>query len=272
MVNDVNRIMVVDDEPAIRLFLSDELTLAGYQVSTAASGEEALARLQTSSVDLVLLDLMMGGMNGLNVIEAIEKEPNCPVVIVLTAHASMDSAINVLRHGGHDYLIKPCHTEELLASVKKGLEKRRETIEQQKMIQLIEQTARQLRGEQSPTADTPPFRQRYLEGRGLMLDNEQEIVAKNGQQLVLTHTEFKILKCLMEHADRPVSYTQLAASLHGQSGDKWENRKALTTHLWRLLRKVGRASDGNSYIANVRGRGYRFLSKSPVKDSNSPKQ
>lgn len=257
------RVMVVDDEPAIRLFLSDELAFAGYQVLTASSGEEALVRLETTSVDLVLLDLMMGGMSGLNVIESISKQPNCPVVIVLTAHASLDSAINVLRHGGHDYLIKPCQTEELLASVKGGLEKRREILEKHKMIQLIEQTARQLRGESLPMPSSQSLFQRYLEGRGLLLDNEKEIVTKNGQQLVLTQAEFQILKCLMEQADRPVSYAQLVESLHGQAGDKWENRKALSTHMWRLSQKVGRAADGTDYIINVRGKGYKFLSQSP---------
>jgi DNA-binding response OmpR family regulator len=270
MMSDLDRIMIVDDEPAIRLFLSDELTQAGYQVSTAASGEEALARLQTTSVDLVLLDLMMGGMNGLDVIEAIEKQPNFPVVIMLTAHASVDSAINVFRHGGHDYLIKPCQTEELLASVKRGLEKSREALEQKKKIELIEQTAHQLRGEKSLIADMSPFHQRYLKGRGLVLDNEQEIVTKNSKPLELTPTEFRILKCLMERPDRPVSYNQLAASLHGQGGSKWENRKALTTHIWRLMLKVGRALDGDNYIVNVRGRGYQFLSKPPGKETFSP--
>lgn len=268
-MNDPDRIMIVDDEPAIRLFFSEELTQAGYQVSTASSGEEALARLQTTPVDLVLLDLRMGGMNGLEVIEAIEKQPSCPVVVMLTAHASIDSAVNMFRHGGYDYLVKPCQTDALLATLKRGLEKRRGTLEQKKMIHLIEQTARQLRGEQAPIPDAPPSPQRYWEGRGLLLDNDKEIVTKNGTPLELTPTEFQILKCLMEHADRPVSYDQLAESLHVQSGNKAENRKALTTHIWRLMLKVGRASDGDNYIVNVRGKGYQFVARSPRKDSDS---
>jgi DNA-binding response OmpR family regulator len=262
--------MIVDDEPAIRLFLSEELTQAGYWVSTVASGEEALACLQSTSVDLILLDLRMGGMSGLEVIEAIEKRPNCPVIIMLTAHASVDSAINVFRHGGHDYLIKPCHAEELLTSVKRGLEKRRQMLEQKKKIQLIELTARQLRGEQPLSANMVSLQQRYLEGRGLLLDDEQEIVTKNGILLELTSSEFQILKCLMQHADRPVSYDQLAESLHGKSGTRWENRKALTTHIWRLMLKVGRSRDGDEYIVNVRGTGYMFLTKSPDKEACSP--
>jgi CheY-like chemotaxis protein len=93
-------ILIVDDEPAIRFFLSETLSQAGYEVTTAASGEQALALLQQQPIDLVLLDLKMEGIDGLQVMAEVERLPLPPVVIILTAHASLDSAIQAMRRGG----------------------------------------------------------------------------------------------------------------------------------------------------------------------------
>jgi DNA-binding response OmpR family regulator len=254
------RILIVDDEEDLRFTLSEELSQAGYAVLTAASGEEALARLQEGAIDLILLDLKMGGMDGLQVMEEVGKQLLSPAVIVLTAHASLDSAIGTMRLGGCDYLKKPCRSEELLASVEKGLAKRHEALQRQEMIHLIEETARQLRTS-PPPATGSAARPRFLEERGLLLDREQEAVTREGEVLPLTLSEFRLLACLMECADQPLSHRELAAALHGQGGEweKEEARQALSTHLWRLRRKLGHGPDGRPYIVNVRGRGYKFI-------------
>ncbi|MBN1887381.1 MAG: response regulator transcription factor [Thermoflexales bacterium] len=268
MVNQA-RILIVDDEEAIRFFLSEELSQAGYTVLTAGGGEEALVLLQREPIDLVLLDLKMGGISGLQVMEEIEKRPMPPVVIMLTAHASLDSAVGAMRRGGFDYLKKPCRPEDLLTSVEKGLAKRREAIQRQQMIHLIEETARQLeapaRSEKAasrPVIHSPlASRPRFLEGRGLLLDLERETVTLAGKPLPLTQSEFRLLACLMENAGQPVSYSQLVEALHGDKGGEWEDweeRQAISTHLWRLRRKLSHGPDGRPYVVNMRGRGYKF--------------
>jgi len=259
-------ILIVDDEAAIRLFLSEELTQAGYCVHTAASGEEALVQLRSESIDLVLLDLKMGGMDGLQVMEEIERHPLSPVIIILTAYASLESAVGAMRRGGHDYLTKPCRTEELLASVEKGLARRREAVQREQMIRTIEETAQRLRG-QLPLAAAASVRPRYLEGRGLLLDRRRKTVSRRGQPLPLTPTEFELLASLMEQVDRPVSYRELAIALHGSTGgewQEWEARQNLGTHMWRLRRKLGCDPQGEPYIINIRGQGYQFVSRPSV--------
>ena len=255
-------ILVVDDEAAIRLFLAEELTQEGYDVCTAASGEEALTRLQNSRVDVILLDLIMEGIDGLQVMAEVERQPLPPVVIMLTAHASLDSAIAAMRRGGHDYLIKPCRTEELLSSVEKGLAKRREALRRQALARLIEESARRLRDASLPARTELPASPRFLEARGLLLDRERGTVTRQGQPLSLTPSEFRLLRCLMEQAGRPVSFSQLAGELHNCALGEREARHALSTHLWRLRRKVGNGPDGRPYIVNVRGRGYKFVNGS----------
>jgi DNA-binding response OmpR family regulator len=208
---------------------------------------------------LVLLDLQMGGMGGLQVMEEIEKQRMPPEVIILTAHASFDSAVDAMRLGGCDYLKKPCRAEELLSSVKKGLDKRRRELEQQQMLRLIEETARQLQSSSPPA--TGPVTPRFLEHRGLLLDREAETVVRRGEALSLTPTEFRLLACLMEQPDQLLGYRELAASLHGREGEEWEEweaRAAISTHMWRLRRKLGLDQDDSPYIVNIRGRGYKF--------------
>jgi DNA-binding response OmpR family regulator len=255
-------ILIVDDEQAIRFFLSEELAQTGYRVLTASSGEEALVRLQEKEIDLVLLDLQMGGMDGLQVMEEIEKRPVPPEVIILTAHASFDSAVDAMRLGGCDYLRKPCRAKDLLSSVEKGLRKRRKELQQQQMLRLIEETARQLQPSSPPATGSVPPPQRFLEQRGLLLDREAETVTQYGEALSLTPTEFRLLACLMEWPDQLLGYCELAASLHGRRDrewDEWEARAAISTHMWRLRRKLGSGQDDNPYIVNIRGRGYKFV-------------
>ncbi|MCP4542213.1 MAG: response regulator transcription factor [Chloroflexi bacterium] len=256
------KILIVDDEGSIRYFLSEELSQAGYITLTAASGEEALVQLEKEAVDLVLLDLKMGGMSGLQVMERIEKQPLSPAVIILTAYGTLDSAVGAMRLGGCDYLTKPCGIEELLDSVERGLAKRREAMQRQKMIHLIEETARQLQA--SPSLAGKPMRQpRFLEERGFLLDREQETVTWSGETMSLTATEFRLLALLMEYPDQTISYRELASALHGSSVGEWEEqdaRQTLSTHLWRLRRKLGQDSKGNPYVINIRGRGYKFVS------------
>jgi DNA-binding response OmpR family regulator len=276
------RILIVDDELAIRLFIGEELSQAGYEVLTAASGEEALNTLQTEAVDLVLLDLMMGGIDGLEVMRHIvqlatsETGLSAPAVIMLTAHASVHSAVDFMRQGGLDYLIKPCRTEDLLVSVERALTRHEHTLQRQELIRLIEFSARQLQQVTQTDGECFPERSqrvkgeddevylhasRYLGGRGLLLDWDQREVTLDGQPIHLTPTELALLRCLMEHADQVVSPQELMQVLHGTSEvPASESRQALNTHLWRLRKKIEEAPDGNPYIVNVRGQGYKFIS------------
>jgi DNA-binding response OmpR family regulator len=240
-------ILIVDDEPSIRLFLGDELAQAGYEVTTAASGEQALARLEEQSIDLILLDLKMQGIDGSQVMAKVERQPLPPVVIMLTAHASLDSAIEAMRRGGHDYLLKPCRTEELLSSVERGLARRRKVLQQQELLHQIEVSARQLQVGLAPEIAEPRSRPRFLEARGLLLDLEQNTVTCHGQSVHLTPSEFALLQCLMERAEQVVPFRELMRALHGTEGEKWEARRALSTHLWNLRKKIGDAPDGSPY-------------------------
>jgi DNA-binding response OmpR family regulator len=109
-------ILIVDDEDTLRYFLKRTLQDEGYQVSEAADGQTALDLLEHETFDLALVDLRMAGVDGLEVMRQFRLQSPETQVIIVTAYASVPSAVEALRHGAHDYLTKPVNTEELLAS------------------------------------------------------------------------------------------------------------------------------------------------------------
>jgi DNA-binding response OmpR family regulator len=252
------KLLVVDDEPSLRDSLREILEQEGHQVSTAESGEEALAILSVDAFDLILLDLKMKGIDGLEVMrEAKEARPDA-IVIMLTAYGTLDSAIAALRHGAHDYLLKPCSVGEIVASVDRGLAERWESLRRRQLVSSIEQSVRQLTATTPPPEPTAEIRRRgrFIRARQLLMDREKQIVVAYGERLDLTPTEYKLLACLVENVDRVLSYQKLAReALEYQCSDK-EARAALKTHLWRLRRKLKTGAGEESPIVNVRGKGY----------------
>jgi DNA-binding response OmpR family regulator len=116
-------VLIVDDEPTILNSLSRELTIAGLQVSMAAGGEEAISRITTGFFDLVTTDLLMPGVDGFQVLETAKQKAGHTMVIILTGHGAMESAIAALRLGADDFLQKPCDTDELLYRISNCFEK-----------------------------------------------------------------------------------------------------------------------------------------------------
>ena len=115
-------VLVVDDEGAIRYSISRTLQRVGYQVSQAADGEQALESLRQSSFDVILTDIRMPGLTGTELLRRIRDHAQDAIVIMMTGYASMETAIEALRLGAYDYLIKPCSSEELRSSVARGVE------------------------------------------------------------------------------------------------------------------------------------------------------
>ncbi|MBN1873812.1 MAG: response regulator [Anaerolineae bacterium] len=139
------RILVVDDEPGVRYFVTESLSDNDYQVMAVEDGESALDLIASQKFNLVILDLQMGDVGGLDVLAALRQQSPDTVTIVLTAHGSLETAIEALRQGAYDYLLKPCDPDGLRQSVLRGLDKWR--LEQQKRegIKLISDISHQLR-------------------------------------------------------------------------------------------------------------------------------
>src|SRR5437868_144065 len=123
--NVVRRVLIIDDEESLRITTAAILEQEGYQVETAASGDEAIVLLEGSEFDLILTDLHMEGGDGLSVLTEIKRRAPLTISVVLTGFASVESAIAALQKGAYDFLVKPCDIEEMKHTIKRGIEHRR---------------------------------------------------------------------------------------------------------------------------------------------------
>ncbi|MCB0166179.1 MAG: response regulator transcription factor [Anaerolineae bacterium] len=261
---DTRKILIVDDEASLRLFLSEELTEEGYQVFTAANGHQALTLLSQHPIDLAIVDLQMPGINGLELMAAIEQMADPPELIMLTAHASLETSIEAMRLGTSDFLLKPYEIEELLEAIERVMKRRQLKLQQRLAARLLAESFGVTPAPAKPQPDftkpkpTPPTR---LEVRSLAVEWETMVVSKNGRTLSLSPTEFRLLTTLMKHPDQPLTFQELADLVHGQTVDAYQARDLLKSHLGRLRRKLGQAPDGGAYIINVHSVGYKFATE-----------
>jgi len=123
------RILLVDDEEQFVQALSERLTLRGYDVTTSLSGEDALEKLKHYNYEVVILDVAMPGLDGVTTLREIKKFKPLTEVIMLTGHATVETAIEGMKLGAADYLVKPCDTEELMAKINKAHQKKAGTEE-----------------------------------------------------------------------------------------------------------------------------------------------
>ena len=259
------KILVVDDEEVTRLSLAEILSLEGYQVASAKNGEEALQKLEEEAFDLVLADLVMKEVDGLQVMEAAKRLSPETVVIMLTAHATLESAIQAMRRGAYDYLIKPCGAQEIVASVESGLAGQRQQRRRKELVTRVEEMLRALKVEEDeiPTSASRGDqlkRARFLQSGGIIVDLQKHIATLHGQLLNLTPTEFRLLACLMGKDDQVLSCQELVREVQNYDCDELEARDIIRVHVRRLRKKIEPDPANPQYILNVRGVGYMLAS------------
>jgi len=222
------KILVVDDEPEAVELVEFNLKQAGYQVSTACDGGEALRKARSERPNLTVLDLMLPEMDGLEVCKVLRRDPATAEIpiIMLTARATDVDRVVGLELGADDYLTKPFNMRELVLRVKKLLHRGRVELE---------------KFERMTFGD-------------LVLDLPRHSVTWRGKRIDLTATEFKLLTILAQRSGRVQSREQLLR-------DVWEynslvDTRTVDTHMRRLREKLGPAA---KYLDTVRGVGYRFV-------------
>jgi two-component system KDP operon response regulator KdpE len=225
----VKKILVVDDEKALREFVSRNLAARDFKVFSAANGLEALAIFQSESLDLIILDLMMPHMDGLETCRRIRQASTVPI-IVLTALGEESDKVAAFEQGADDYLTKPFGVAELLARVQAVL--RRVSWE---------------------TAVTSREVLRYGD---LELDAQALKVRCRGQQLTLTRTEFNLLHYFMRNTGKALPHRLILRHVWGpEYGDEAEY---LRVYIGRLRRKIEQDPANPVYLQTEYGIGYRF--------------
>ena len=270
---DKAKILVVDDEISIRFSMEEVLTKDGYEVVTADSGEAALQQIAAHNFDLALLDLKLPGISGLGVLEKLRQLTPDTVVILLTAHASLDTAVEALRQGAHDYLFKPCKTIELRESIQRGLLNREKELRQKGLLRQLEQhlssSLQDLRAtmdEKVEQGGSPAEEQkqekiaeqenRFLQRDTLIVDFLRHIITLDGELLELSPTEFNILAYLVNEAPRVISPQELVREVQGYESEQWEASETVRYHIYRIRQKIKAVNKEAKVIKTVRGIGY----------------
>jgi DNA-binding response OmpR family regulator len=260
--------MVVDDEQNVRSTLERALERF-YSVHTASNGEEALALASESDFDLMLLDIHMPGMDGLDVLEVVRRRHPQMAIIMLTGYASVDNAVYALRHGAFNYLQKPASYEEILDSVKEGLDhirneyQRKEVLQQahqllaQELEQFSEPEPVESSAQQEPS-DQDSGSERFLKRGPLVIDVYRRKATLRGDALDLTSGEYDLLLCLVQEAPRVVGPQELVQRTRGYDCNLSEAREIIRWQVYLLRQKIEADTSSPKYVLNVRGRGYMW--------------
>ncbi|HET7277493.1 MAG TPA: response regulator transcription factor [Dermatophilaceae bacterium] len=224
----MTRILVVEDEESFSDPLSYLLRKEGYEVGIAETGPEALAEFDRAGADLVLLDLMLPGLSGVDVCRALRQRSNVPVIMLTAKDSEIDKVVG-LEIGADDYVTKPYSSRELLARIKAVLRRLAEPEE------LLPST---------------------LEAGPVRMDVERHVVTVNGAQTPLPLKEFELLEMLLRNSGRVLTRMQLIDRVWGS--DYVGDTKTLDVHVKRLRAKLEPDPANPRFIVTVRGLGYKF--------------
>ena len=258
-------LLIIDDEAALRKTLARILQQAGFEVTTAENGEQALAFLGSTGFDLVYMDLRMPGMHGLEVLKFIrESYPMLPVVL-FTAQPDLSSALEALRNGATDYLLKPLKPQTIIDRTRAILanqwkDNRRRELESQ--IESLQSELKTLEGQgiETPAAQTsPPSKDRFLKRGTLVLDLHARRLTINENVINVPPTSFDYLLVLTRHAPEVVDYQTLVAEAQGYQAGAREAQELTKWHIHQIRQAIEKDPHKPSYLINVRGSGYRLV-------------
>jgi DNA-binding response OmpR family regulator len=227
-----NRILIIEDNADLAQLLAMHLRDLSYDVDTAPDGPSGLAQAGRSAYDLIILDLMLPGMDGIEVCRRIRKRPPYIPIVMLTSRSSETDRVVGLEVGADDYITKPFSIRELLARVKA-------------IFRRVEQTGKTDR----PVAGR-------IEAGDLVIDPERRVVLLNGIAADLTAKEFDLLLYFAGHPGRVFTRSQLLDSVWGYSHEGYEH--TVNSHINRLRAKIEKDPARPRYVLTVWGVGYKF--------------
>ncbi len=229
------KILVVEDEEAIRTGLIDVLIYHGYEVDFATDGVQGLAKAQSQQFDLVLLDVMMPGLNGYEVCAAIRESDRDLAIIMLTAKTSDEDIIQGLSLGADDYVSKPFSVAQLILRIKAVLRRGRVLEDSAPVIEL---------------------------GGDISIDCLNLNADINASEVVFTRREMDVLEYLHQYNQRPVTREELLNKVWGYHLDLDIETRTVDIHIAKLRKKLETNPASPKFLITVRGAGYRLLSRS----------
>ncbi len=228
------RVLVVDDDPALRELLRDYLGLSGFQVDEADGGEQMRQRLAAAPPDLVVLDIMLPGEDGLSLARTLRQHSNLPIVMLSARGEEIDRVVG-LEVGADDYLAKPFSPRELLARIRA----------------LLRRAGTAAQPGEAAAAST----QRYPFGP-YVLDDAGRRLLRDGAEVPVNGAEFELLSVFVKHPNRVLTRDDLIGWLKGYERDAFD--RSIDVRVTRLRRRIEADPAHPRYVRTVRGEGYLF--------------
>ena len=225
-------ILLVEDEKNICDFISTSLSAQDYRISTAHTGKEALPIITSQCPDLILLDLGIPDMDGMEIIRQVRTWSSVPI-IVLSARTQEQEKVRALDLGADDYLTKPIGTSELLARIRTAL-----------------------RHSNRLNTDSPLYK-RPFHAKGLTIDFEKHLVSVDGKDVHLTQIEFKIISLLAQNSGRVMTYDTIISNIWGPYAD--DDNSILRVNMAHIRRKLEQNPAEPQYVFTEIGIGYRMI-------------
>ena len=226
------KILIVEDEDAIRVGLVDVFVFHGYEVDWAADGKAGLAKALTGQFDLVLLDVMLPGMNGFEICNAVREQDKDQAIIMLTAKGTDDDIIQGLQHGADDYVTKPFSVAQLVLRVQAVLRRCSLGSNLSNSIDLV---------------------------KGVTIDTANLSGQRDGKNFSFTRREIELLQYLAAHSERPVSREELLNKVWGYDRGVDIETRTVDIHVAKIRRKIEVDYAHPENLITVRGAGYRLL-------------
>ena len=276
----LTHILVVDDDGASRYSISKALRRVGYAVSEAADAQQALERIGGHEFDLALTEIRLPGMNGIELLRRIKDHNSEAIVVLMTAQACLETAIEALRLGACDYLVKPCSSQDIFASVKRGTEQARDLRHRRRLLDAIKRDVFELTREVMDFArvshqvgsepQTSQDRERIAERTdtlrlgALTVFPGRHQIAVSEKSATLTPTELDLLLYLAAHRSRIVSCQELVREIRGYAVAEAEAREVIRPHVSNLRGKLRDIGEHSDLVVNVRGSGYQLSDAAPA--------
>jgi DNA-binding response OmpR family regulator len=257
-------ILIIDDEASLRQTLARILQRVGFEVTTTASGQEGITLLSQHAFDLVYLDLRMPDMNGLDVLQQIHaKYPDLPVIL-FTAQPDLHSAVEALRRGATDYLLKPLKPQAVIDRTQAILvnkQKERRKREIQRQIEALQAELNALENESAhPSAQKiASSDDRFLKRGMLTMDTHTRRVMIQDQAVSLSPTSFDYLLVLARHSPNTVDYQTLVTEAQGYETDAREAQELTKWHVHNIRQAMETNANPPIRIITIRGAGYRLV-------------
>jgi DNA-binding response OmpR family regulator len=254
------RILVVDDEKSARTVIARALQLSGYRVDTAEDGRQALEMLSGAAYDVMLLDLNMPVMDGSAVMDAVREHHPDLQVIILTAHASLNSAITAVKTGAVDYLLKPQSIAQIDQAVQAALKRRFNQAQRRHLMNILGEAMQTLQNGEVPAEEQAASpASGIIEMHGILFDPEQRRLTAGERTVQLTAHQAAILACMARCPGRVLSCKAIACEALGYPGlSESEAERIVRPHILKLRRKLEPDPAAPVIIRSIRGKGYLF--------------